>query len=69
MRLKVSSTGLYTYPDVMVVCGEAEFDDDEFDTLLNPTLIVEAISRSTEEYDRETKFEHCRRSSRSRITS
>lgn len=58
MRLKVSPTGLYTYPDVAVVCGEAQFDDGELDTLLNPTLIVEVLSNSTESYDRTTKFEH-----------
>ncbi len=58
MRLKVSPTGLYTYPDVMVVCGEVQFDDDELDMLLNPTVIVEVLSKSTESYDRTTKFEH-----------
>ena len=58
MRLKVSTAGLYTYPDVMVVCGEVQFDDDEFDMLLNPILIVEVLSKSTESYDRTTKFEH-----------
>jgi len=58
MRLKVSPTGLYTYPDVVVVCGEAQFEDDEIDTLLNPTLIVEVLSKSTEGRDRGTKFEH-----------
>jgi Uma2 family endonuclease len=58
MRLKVSPSGLYTYPDVMVVCGEAQFDDEEFDTLLNPTLIVEVLSQSTEGRDRGAKFEH-----------
>jgi len=39
MRVKVSPTGLYTYPDVLVVCGEPVFDDAHKDTLLNPTLI------------------------------
>lgn len=61
MRLKVSPTGLYTYPDVSVVCGEAEFDDDHQDTLLNPTLIVEVLSKSTEAYDRGEKFEQYRK--------
>jgi hypothetical protein len=41
LRLRVAPTGLYTYPDVMVVCGELEFADDQKDTLLNPTVIVE----------------------------
>jgi Uma2 family endonuclease len=57
MRVKVSSTGLYTYPDVVVVCGEPRFLDDEFDTLLNPTVILEVLSESTEAYDRGRKFE------------
>jgi len=60
MRVKIPATGLYTYPDVSVVCGEAEFEDDHRDTLLNPTLIVEVLSDSTEAYDRGKKFEHYR---------
>jgi|SRR5271157_1210705 len=58
MRVRVSSTGLYTYPDVVVVCGEPQFLDDRRDTLLNPSLIVEVLSPSTEAYDRGRKFEH-----------
>lgn len=61
MRLKVNATGLYTYPDVTVVCDEAQFDDDQQDTLLNPTVIVEVLSKSTEAYDRGEKFEHYRK--------
>jgi Uma2 family endonuclease len=61
MRVKINQTGLYTYPDVVVVCGKAEFEDKEVDTLLNPTLIVEVLSESTEAYDRSKKFEHYRR--------
>jgi Uma2 family endonuclease len=57
---KVSATGLYTYPDVVVVCGEPQFEDTEIDTLLNPKLIVEVLSKSTEDYDRGTKFLHYR---------
>ena len=60
MRVKVSPTGLYTYPDVVVVCGQPKFDDAQKDTLLNPTLIVEVLSKSTEAYDRTRKFEHYR---------
>jgi Uma2 family endonuclease len=56
MRVRVPSTRLYTYPDVVVVCGEPQFEDDRLDTLLNPTLIVEVLSKSTEIYDRGTKF-------------
>lgn len=61
MRLKVSETGLYTYPDLMALCGEPFFDDDQQDTLLNPTVIVEVLSDSTERYDRGDKFAHYRR--------
>jgi Uma2 family endonuclease len=61
MRVRVARTGLYTYPDVVAVCGEPRFEDDEVDTLLNPTLIVEVLSPSTEAYDRGRKFDHYRR--------
>jgi Uma2 family endonuclease len=61
MRVRVSPTGLFTYPDVMVVCGQTQFDDSHLDTLLNPTLIVEVLSDSTEAYDRGRKFEHYRK--------
>ena len=60
MRVRVSPTGLYTYPDVVVVCGEPQFVDEELDTLTNPTLIIEVLSPSTEAYDRGRKFEHYR---------
>lgn len=60
MRVKVSPTGLYTYPDVVVVCDTPQFEDAELDTLLNPTLIVEVLSKSTADYDRGGKFEHYR---------
>jgi len=60
MRVRVSPTGLYTYPDLVVVCGEPKFLDQKRDTLLNPTLIVEVQSPSTEAYDRGRKFEHYR---------
>jgi len=60
MRVKVSPTGLYTYPDLVVVCGQAQFDDAHLDTLLNPTLIIEVLSDSTEAYDRGRKFAHYR---------
>src|SRR5580700_5076361 len=58
MRVRVSATGLYTYPDMVVVCGASQFLDARRDTLLNPTLIVEILSPSTEAYDRGRKFEH-----------
>ena len=59
-RVRISPTGLYTYPDVIVVCGKAEFEDENFDTLLNPSLIVEVLSPTTESYDRGAKFGHYR---------
>ena len=56
MRLKVERSGLYTYPDVMVVCDEEKFIDDKKDTILNPDVIIEVLSDSTESYDRGEKF-------------
>jgi Uma2 family endonuclease len=60
MRVRVNATGMYTYPDAVVVCGEPQFLDETRDTLLNPSLIVEVLSPSTEFYDRVRKFEHYR---------
>jgi Uma2 family endonuclease len=60
MRTKVSPTGLYTYPDAIALCGEPRFEDDHFDTLINPQLIIEVLSDSTESYDRGKKFAHYR---------
>ncbi|MDX1654593.1 MAG: Uma2 family endonuclease, partial [Candidatus Competibacteraceae bacterium] len=60
-RVRVRSTGLYTYPDLVVSCGGERFDERDQRTLLNPLLIVEVLSRSTESYDRGAKFEHYRR--------
>jgi Uma2 family endonuclease len=60
MRVKVAPTGLYTYPDVTVVCGEPSFEDEQHDTLLNPTVLIEVLAKSTENYDRGKKFEHYR---------
>jgi Uma2 family endonuclease len=61
MRVLVSRSGLYTYPDLIVVCSEPRFLDDLSDTLLNPTVIVEVLSPTTESYDRGKKFGHYRR--------
>ena len=60
MRLLVERKGLYTYPDVMVVCGQLEFVEGRTDTITNPTVIVEVLSASTEAYDRGKKFEFYR---------
>ena len=56
MRVQVQASGLYTYPDLSVVCGEEEYETEKQTTLLNPTLIVEVLSESTERYDRGRKF-------------
>ncbi len=59
-RVLVSPTGLYTYPDILVVCGEVEFADGVFDTIVNPRVIIEVLSDSTEAYDRGAKFRQYR---------
>jgi Uma2 family endonuclease len=60
MRVRVSATGLYTYPDITAVCGDPQFLDENRDTLLNPSFIVEVLSPSTEAYNRVRKFKHYR---------
>ena len=60
MRVSTPSTSSYFYPDVVVVCEEPRFEDDVFDTLLNPIILVEVLSPSTEAYDRGEKFIHYR---------
>ena len=60
LRIQTSPIGDYTYPDFSVVCGELEFDDDQHDTVLNPTVLVEVLSDSTEAYDRGEKFAYYR---------
>jgi Uma2 family endonuclease len=61
MRVKVNATGLYTYPDVVALCGEPQFDDQQKDTLVNPTVLIEVLSPSTEAYDRGNKSMQYRR--------
>ena len=58
LRIHTPLTGLYTYPDVVVICGEPKFLDKARTTFLNPTVVVEVLSPSTEAYDRGRKFEH-----------
>lgn len=58
LRIRVTATGLATYPDVTVVCGELERDPDSRVTVTNPTVIVEVSSDGTEEWDRTEKLEH-----------
>jgi len=60
MRVFVPGPRLYTYPDLVVVCGEPKFQDDVLDTLLNPVLLIEILSESTESYDRGKKFQQYR---------
>ena len=60
-RVLVQATGLYCYPDVVVVCGQPQFSDAHLGTLLNPTVLVEILSDSTESFDRGAKFAHYRR--------
>lgn len=61
LRIKVDESGLYTYPDASIICGELRLDRDLADTVLNPTVVVEVLSESTERYDRGQKAAHYRR--------
>lgn len=61
MRIKVEASSRYFYADVLVVCGSPVFEDETRDTILNPKLIVEVLSDSTERYDRGEKFTHYRK--------
>ena len=58
MRVKTKPTGSYFYPDAVVVCDKPRFEDNVFDTLLNPILVVEVLSPSTEAFDKGEKFAH-----------
>jgi Uma2 family endonuclease len=60
-RVKVLATGLYTYPDIVILCEPPQFEDDERDILLNPKVIIEVLSESTEQYDRGEKTRHYKR--------
>jgi Uma2 family endonuclease len=57
LRIHIPQNSLYTYPDVLIVCDEPKFVDGEFDTLLNPAVIIEILSPSTANYDRGAKFD------------
>ena len=61
LRVRVLETGLTTYPDVTVVCGQRELHPEDKHTVINPAVIVEVLSPSTEDYDRGEKFEHYQR--------
>ena len=60
MRVSSPTTSSYFYPDLVVVCDEPQFEDNQFDTLLNPIAIIEILSPSTEAYNRGEKFSHYR---------
>jgi Uma2 family endonuclease len=61
LKVKVNRTGLYTYPDVVVVCGEPEYLTGRTDVILNPSVVIEVLSPSTEKYDRGVKFRQYQR--------
>lgn len=61
LRVRVKATGLTTYPDVTVVCGPLLRDDEDPHAVVNPVVLVEVSSESTEAYDRNDKFAHYRR--------
>ncbi|MCF2503188.1 Uma2 family endonuclease [Dyadobacter sp. CY107] len=56
MRLHIPENGLYAYPDFLVACGRLEFTDQDKEILVNPTIIIEVLSRTTSAYDRGDKF-------------
>ena len=58
MRVRPSPDISYFYPDVLVVCGEPRFEDNTFDILINPIVLIEVLSPSTETFDRGEKFKH-----------
>jgi Uma2 family endonuclease len=60
LRVRIRATGLTTYPDISVACGKAEVDNEDPHALVNPVLIVEVLSDSTEAYDRGEKAAHYR---------
>ena len=61
MRVHLAETGLFAYPDIVIVCGEPQLMSDEFDNLLNPTVLIEILSDGTEDYDRGRKFQRYRK--------
>jgi Uma2 family endonuclease len=60
MRVRIEASQMFTYPDVVIICGEPALAGDQKDILLNPTAIVEVLSPSTEKYDRGKKFQNYR---------
>lgn len=58
MRVSTPSHETYMYPDLLIVCGKPELEDEQFDTLLNPSVIFEILSPSTYHHDKRYKFWH-----------
>lgn len=61
VRVRVLATGLATYPDLSIVCGRLAHDPEDTNTIVNPIVLVEVLSDSTEAYDRGEKFAHYQR--------
>ena len=61
LRVRIEEMRAFVYPDLVITCGEEEYLDDEFDTLLNPVVIIEVLSETTAQHDRTTKFDAYRR--------
>ena len=61
LRVKIPETESYLYPDIFIVDGEPEVEDEHQDTVLNPRVLIEVLSPSTESYDRGLKFAHYRK--------
>ena len=61
MRVHLAETSLFAYPDIVIVCGEPQLQDNEFDNLLNPAVLIEVLSEGTEDYDRGRKFQRYRK--------
>lgn len=60
MKLRIEAHNLYLYPDAMLICGKPKFEKNRTDVILNPLLLIEVLSKSTESYDRGKKFEYYR---------
>src|ERR1700733_11235334 len=56
LRIRVLATGLYTYPDIVVICGKIQVSEDDKNSVTNPKVIIEILSPTTEGYDRGKKF-------------
>ncbi len=56
LRIHIPENTLYTYPDISIICGKPETTDRFFDSIINPSIIIEILSKSTKDYDRGTKF-------------